>query len=81
MNKKIIIVSEKRNAFYMLTDLIQEMAETESMTEQQCIDYFMEGLEGSRCMTFPSYTPTSIIREWITQDMGMSIGGDDREVH
>lgn len=68
-NERIFIVSNKRDKFYDLTDLIPEMMDVENMTQQQCIDYFMNGLEGTRYMTFPFYTPTRVITEWITQDM------------
>lgn len=68
---KIYIVSNKRDNFYNLTDLIPEMMADEDLTEQQAIDYFMENLEGSRYMVFPSHTQTSVITTWITQDMDL----------
>ncbi|OLO40323.1 hypothetical protein BTR23_07490 [Alkalihalophilus pseudofirmus] len=69
MKEKILIVSEKRDKFYDLSDVIPEMMIAENMTEQECIDFFMDGLEGTRFMKFPKGTPMRAINAWITQDM------------
>ncbi|MDQ0257928.1 hypothetical protein J2S74_005391 [Evansella vedderi] len=70
---KYIIVSEKRNVFYNLSDLIPEFMRVEGKTEQEAIDYFMEGLEGTRYMKFPKYTSALVIADWITQDMDIEV--------
>lgn len=78
---KILIVSEKRDKFYDLTEIIPEMMEVEKMTEQECVDYFMDGLEGTRYMKFPAGTPNKVVTQWITSDMGLDWYGDTNGNH
>ena len=66
---RIYIVSEKRNCFYELTDLIAEFMEVEEKTEQETIDFFMEGYKANRYKKFPKGTTLRVINDWITQDM------------
>jgi len=63
--EKIFIVSEKENQFYNLTDLIPEMMEVEGLTQQECIDYFMDHTEQGRYKVFPADTPALVISDWI----------------
>ncbi|WP_299090332.1 hypothetical protein [uncultured Metabacillus sp.] len=71
MTERIFIVSEKRDKFYELTDVIPEMMAVENVTEEWAINYFMKGLEGTRCMKFPKGTAMRTISAWITQDMDL----------
>ncbi|WP_299831394.1 hypothetical protein [uncultured Metabacillus sp.] len=81
MKDKIIIVSEKRDKFYDLSDLISEMMEIEKVSEEFAIRYFMDGLEGDRYMKFPFTTSKSVILNWITQDMGINFDNKETEIH
>lgn len=69
MNDRIILVSDAKDKVYNLTDIIPEMMESENMTQRECIDYFMDGLEGERYTVFPSDTDARFIMYWINNNV------------
>lgn len=66
--ERIFIVNEPEDSFCELTQIITEMMEFEGMTQQECIDYFMTSLGGTRYKIFPDYTPIDVIMRWVIQD-------------